>query len=203
MSSTISQMPTQPPKPKAVREGYAPSPFFFKEDGPRGRARLVAWTPDLAQVSRLFEHLVALLPDQVEILMKIEREEPDDSPETWDRFFGACPRSLLQTAIMKCSAFVYQDSRCQLMVRDPESREYIVLDEVGVVYVYSTAEKFRQAFLAEQFEERAEPLIRTGPHWRQRIPDGEALIRRFVAETGVHQIDEDGSATPADKSGVH
>jgi hypothetical protein len=89
------------------------------------------------------------------------------------------------------------------MARDPESREYVVLDEVGVVYVYSTAEKFRQAFLAEQFEEREEQLVRTGPHWRQCIPDGEALIRRFVAETGVRQIDEDGSAKPTNKSEVH
>jgi hypothetical protein len=196
-------MSTQPPKPKAVREGYAPGPFFFAEDGPGGQTRLVAWTSDLTQLARLFEHLVGLLPDQVEVLMKIEREESDDSPETWDRFFGTCPRSLLQTAIMKCGALIYRDSRCQLLARDPDSREYVVLDEVGVVYVYSTAKKFRQACLAEQFEEREEPLVRTGPHWRQRVPDGDSLIRRFVTETGVHQIDEDGSAKPTNKSEIH
>lgn len=196
-------MSTQPPKPKAVREGYAPSPFFFAEEGPGGQTRLVAWTSDLTQLARLFEHLVGLLPDQVEVLMKIEREESDDSPETWDRFFGACPKSLLQTAIMKCGALIYRDSRCQLMARDPESHEYIVLDEVGVVYAYSTAEKFRQAFLAERFEEREEELVRTGPHLRRCIADGEALVRRFVEDTGVHAINEDGSVRPMNKADIH
>ena len=79
------------------------------------------------------------------------------------------------------------------MARDPESHEYVVLDEGGVVHVYSTAGKFRQAFLAERFEEREEDLVRTDPHWRQCIAEGEALVRRFVEDTGVHSIHEDGS----------
>lgn len=196
-------MSTSSPKPKAVRDGYAPRPFVFAEDGSGGGSRLVGWTSDLEQLARLFERLVGLLPEQVEILMKIERQESGDSPEDWDRFFGGCPRSLLQAAIMKCSALVYQDSRCQLMARDPESHEYIVLDEVGVVYAYSTAEKFRQAFLAERFEEREEELVRTGPHLRRCIADGEALVRRFVEDTGVHAINEDGSVRPMNKADIH
>lgn len=184
------------PKPKAVREGYAPEPFFFQEEGPGGEPRLVAWTSDLAQLARFFQRLLALLPEQVDILVKIERDESGESPEDWDRYFGSCPRSLLLRAIAKCSALIYRDSRCQLLVRDPESHEYVVLDEVGVVYVYSSQERFRRACLAEQFQEREEELIRSSPHWRQCVADGEALARSFVAETGAHPIDRHGNATP-------
>ena len=43
------------------------------EDGPGGELRLVGWISDLGQLARLFERLVSLLPEHVEILMKIEQ----------------------------------------------------------------------------------------------------------------------------------
>ena len=63
-----------PFQPKAARDGYSPAPFVFQEQIAGGDARLVAWTGDVDQLRRLFLHLVSLLPETVDVLLKVEPE---------------------------------------------------------------------------------------------------------------------------------
>src|SRR5215831_3109881 len=119
-----------PFQPKAARDGYSPAPFVFQERM-AGGARLVAWTGDVDQLRRLFLHLVSLLPETVDVLLKVEPDlkptsaDDDDeranSVDDWQRYIGECPRSVLLRGMAMCDAFVFSDSRCQLLIRDPES----------------------------------------------------------------------------------
>ena len=76
--------------PKAVREGYSPSPFFYEQTNERSEARLVGWTGSVAQLQSLFERLTSELPNNVDILLKVRRDEPitPDSGDPWERYYG-------------------------------------------------------------------------------------------------------------------
>ena len=172
-------------EPKAVRQGYEPPPFFFAQTNESGDSRLVAWAPSLAALRHAFEALIKALPVSVEVLLKIRADtEGDHSPEArdqvWERYHGVVAQGALLEAMSRCYEFVFQDSCNQLCVRDPVSFDYVVLDDVGVVYVYSDAVMFRQVFVRSGFEERIEPLISEEPYWTQTPKGGREQQDEFL-----------------------
>ena len=76
----------RPGAPKAVRDGYAPAPFFFAER--RGDvARLVAWTADVAQLGRLVDAVLARFPRDVRVVLTVRSDQASDG---WLRYDGDC-----------------------------------------------------------------------------------------------------------------
>jgi hypothetical protein len=174
-------------EPKAQRHGYAPRPFYFQQRGRGGLVRFVAWTPSLPDQERLFMDLVRQLPAQVEVLLRIRRDRPREGADgEWRRYSGRVGQADLLAATLKCEAFVYRDSRCQLCVRDPATLATVVFDDDGVIYVYSDAKPFRDVFVRSGFEERKEDLVggafRFGQIPRQGRLQQAEFIRRLRLE---------------------
>lgn len=170
-------------QPKAVRHGYAPAPFFFQQTSEDGTPRLVAWAPSLLAVRRAFEELIEQLPEAVEVLLKVKvdsESEDERSEPAWLRYYGAVSKGALQEAVARCGTFVFQDSRNQLCVRDPGSFEYLVLDDVGVVYVYSEDARFGEVLSRLGFAERLEPLVGDEFYWAQTPAAGREQEGEFV-----------------------
>src|SRR5438874_2089711 len=79
-----------PPHPaKAVREGYAPAPFFFREEYQPSAHRWAAWTGVLAEFVALFFRVLECFPEEVEVLLKVERDNASPR-DPWQRYCGAC-----------------------------------------------------------------------------------------------------------------
>jgi hypothetical protein len=170
-------------QPKAVRQGYEPSAFFFTQRHDSGDSRLLAWAPSLVTLRYTIERLIKVLPASVEVLLKIQPDGESSAPsddQIWERFYGVVPQEALLEAIARCDVFIFQDSRNQLCVRDPTSFDYIVLDNVGVIYVYSDAAAFRHVLVDAGFEERMEQLVSEAPYWTQTPEDGREQQREFV-----------------------
>jgi hypothetical protein len=169
-------------QPKAVRQGYEPAPFFFLQTSEDGTPRIVAWA-SLPTVRRAFEELIKQLPEAIEVLLKVkvDSESEDESSEPdWLRYYGAVAQGALLEAVARCDTFVFQDSRNQLCVRDPASFEYVVLDDVGVVYVYSDDARFGQILSSLGFGERLEPLVDDEFYWVQTPAAGREQETEFV-----------------------
>jgi hypothetical protein len=175
-------------QPKAVRQGYEPSAFFFTQRHDSGDSRLLAWAPSLVTLRYTIERLIKVLPASVEVLLKIQPDGESSAPsddQIWERFYGVVPQEALLEAIARCDVFIFQDSRNQLCVRDPTSFDYIVLDNVGVIYVYSDAAAFRHVLVDAGFEERMEQLVsearRTGrKHRRMAASSSGSLCASFA-----------------------
>lgn len=168
---------------KAVRQGYEPRPFFFVQTSENGHARLVAWAPSLSTVRRAFEEFIKALPAAVEVLLKVKADSgaaEESRDPVWLRYHGVVAQGALLEAIDRCDTSVFQDSRNQLCVRDPVSFDYVVLDDVGVVYMYSDDAMFRQVLAALGFEERIEPLVSEEGYWAQTPAAGREQESEFV-----------------------
>ena len=118
----------------------------------------------------------------MELLLKIKVEDDTANSESqrWTRYHGVVAQGALLEAIARCDAFVFQDSRNQLCVRDPVSFDYVVLDDVGVLYIYSNEQVFRRVLTDSGFEEREEPLVSEGGCWAQTPMHGRDQEREFV-----------------------
>ena len=184
----MTNPPNNPDRPKAVRDGYEPAPFFFVQTSESAGSRVVAWAPALPTMRDAFLALIKLLPDSLEVLLKVavDDEHADgksrqtESADAWQRHYGLVARGALLEAIERCSEFVFQDSRNQLCVRDPISFDYVVLDHVGVIYVYSDEAAFHDLFARLGFEQRFEGLISDEWSWSQLPAAGPEQEVEFI-----------------------
>jgi len=170
-------------RPKAVQDGYTPAPFFYRQENDAGHARTIAWTDSVSAQRTTLMGLLELLPERLEVLLKVKREaeEPENGEvdDTWRRYYGRVDRGELLEAIEQCESFVFCDSRNQLCVRDPVTLDYLVLDHVGVIYIYSDNRYFREVLVRNGFEERIEPLINEKGYWSQEPKESASAGAEF------------------------
>jgi hypothetical protein len=177
-------------EPKAQRHGYAPRPFFFQQRGRGGVLRFVAWTSVLEDQKRLFLELVRLLPSEVEVLLRIRRDRSVGAggEASWRRYYGRVACSDLLAMTLKCEAFVFRDSRCQLCVRDPATLATVVFDDDGVIYVYAEAPAFRDVLARSGFEERQEDLVGEGFRFGQVPREGRVQQAEFIRRLRLQRV---------------
>ena len=72
---------------KAARPGYAPAAFYFKQTVESGRVRWVAWARNATGTRAVFTALLRLMPDEVEVLLKLDWEDTPDGP-VFTRYHG-------------------------------------------------------------------------------------------------------------------
>lgn len=168
---------------KAWAPDYHESPFYFEEKFEKFN-RLVAWSDDPAQIQRAFFATVDLLPDLVEILLKVAAGQADDGEPLWKRFSGVKRRDAFLAAVRANEFFVFSDGAHQLTVKDPAREHYLTLDEHGIIFIYEPAPAHRDVFRTLGFADREAALIYALPHF-QRVSDDTTLPRQFMAALGL------------------
>jgi hypothetical protein len=173
----------EPRSPKATRTGYSPSPFFFRQTSDSGQVRVVAWTASQSDQRAIFEGLVQLLPGRLDVLLKVKRQGVEgaeqQASDEWKRYHGLVDRRSLLEAMHRCERFIFCDSENQLCVRDPGTSDYVVLDHVGVIYIYSDDDAFLTVLERYGLEERFERLIDDEGYWGQEPVEAEAEGSEF------------------------
>jgi hypothetical protein len=173
---------------KAIREDYSPAPFFMRQEYQSGAERWVAWSSSLDRLKKLFYMVLSCFPEEVEILLKLEREgqnQPESDP--WLRYHGICPLQELMTAIQENEDHFFLDGGSQLCVRCVGGGDYLVFDEHGIFFVYSDDDGFRDCCRELGFEERVEPLLYEAGHWHYR-PVGNDKWEPFVQQFGLKAV---------------
>lgn len=172
---------------KALAEGYSPSPFFFQERRER-RRRFVAWSPNLPQLKLVFYHLLRSFTENVEVLFKVAENASDS--KKWQKFHGVSSLPNLQKVIGSNEKVVFQDGGGQLSIKNPNTDEYITLDEHGVLYVYSSSPRLKKLFIQYGFGERREKLISDSGHWHISPSGAEKLRSDLIKALNLKKIDE-------------
>jgi hypothetical protein len=151
--------------PKAVRDGYAPGPFFFAER--RGDAtRLVAWTSDVAQLRTLVDRVLDRFPRELRVVMAIRS---DQSSGGWIRYDGECDLAIVRAAVAAHEECVLQDGESQLTIEAVETGQRLTIDDVGVLHLPAPSPDLEQACVAAGFARRKEELIGRGGGWRRAV----------------------------------
>lgn len=168
---------------KAWAPDYTETPFCFEENFERF-TRLVAWSDNPKQIRRTFFSTVELMPDPVEILLKVEAGKADDGAPLWTRHCGIKRREAFIAAVRANEFFTFSDGAHQLTVKDPAREHYLTFDEHGIFFVYEPVPAHRDLFHTQGFADRESPLIHVLPHFH-RVSSDPTPQRRFIFSLGL------------------
>jgi hypothetical protein len=168
---------------KAWAPDYHESPFCFEQKF-ETLTRLIAWSDEPAQLQQAFFATIELLPDPVEILLKVASGQADDGEPLWTRYSGVRRREAFVAAARANEFFVFSDGAHQLTIKDPAREHYLTLDEHSIFFIYAPTPANRDAFLRLGFAERECPLLYTRPHY-QRVSSDPTLQRKFIEALGL------------------
>src|SRR5688572_33426018 len=115
---------------KAIREDYAPAPFFFRQEYQPGAERWVAWTDSCTDFRILFYRVLDCFPEDVDVLLKLIAEnKPIHENGPWRRYHGNCGRDELTHAVREQEDLVFLDGGSQICFRCAGGGDYLALDE--------------------------------------------------------------------------
>jgi hypothetical protein len=168
---------------KAWAPDYPERAFCFEQKF-EALTRLVAWSADAAQIQRAFFTTVDLLPDPVEVLLKVEAGRSADGEPLWARYAGVRRREALLAGVRANEFYVFSDGAHQLTLKDPAREHYLTLDEHGIFFLYAPTSANREVFRAAGFTETEAPLIYNAPHFHRVAPDTR-LQGQFIQSLGL------------------
>lgn len=142
-----------PPKAQSVTaqgapDGFDPPLAWFAQVIPGGYTRLVVSAPG-HRMAELHQALVARLRPPLRVLYRqLTDRATGQLPKARDWVGVELSTERVLAALQANNPLVYHDGRHQLWLRG-QGEEQVVLEEIGVLYVYPDDPSFRDTLLAE------------------------------------------------------
>jgi len=164
-------------------DGFTPPLLYSPQVGPDGTTRLVVSAPgsDLPRIHRLLvESLEAPLGVLwVQLVDRASGQRQEDDPRRWltlEQQAGA-----VLSAVDRSPHLLYGDARGQLWIRGALG-EQLVLDELGMVYLYPDDPAFRTALESAGVDESSAPTMADRDYVRVEFdaaadPEEQALLQ--------------------------
>ncbi len=193
-----------PQRKAAVLAGsdFDASPGYFREefvDGattpgeqPTTRFRLVISPPE-AEAVDLFVEAVRMLGGEMLVLLKETGGDADRGrPPRGRRYFGqSIDAETLAQAVEAKREWLAEDGHHQLMARRAGTSDYVVLDDHGLLFVYSRDPRF-ETWLAAHGIPRRRPWVKTDvDHLHCLTEDHEFQLRSLARQLGLTQLAEE------------
>ncbi len=195
-----------PQRKAAVLAGsdFDASPGYFREeflDGsgqvdptgvPLTRFRLVVSPPEAKAVS-LFAEAVAILGGELLVLLKETSGDADRGQVSKGRrYFGqGVPAEALVRALDLKHDWLAEDGHHQLMARRTGTNDYVVLDDHGLLFVYSRDPRFEE-WLQSHGVPKRQPWVKTDvDHLHCLTEDHDFQIRSFARGLGLAQLTDE------------
>lgn len=194
-----------PQRKAAVLAGsdFDASPGYFREEfldasqgdpaAPATRARLVISPPEARAVD-LFVEAVRMLGGDLLVLLKETAGDAERGrgAAKGRRYFGQSvgAESLARQIELKRD-WLAEDGHHQLMARRAGTSDYVVLDDHGLLFVYSRDPRF-EAWLASHGIPRRQPWVKTDvDHLHCLTEDHDFQIRSFARGLGLTQLTDE------------
>lgn len=164
---------------KCASRDFKSSPFYLIQSNGSDK-RFVASFQDVLKI----KEFLTLFIDQTLGELQIKIRDFDDKENPVD-FEGKATKTKLKTTLDNYEEVVFHDGYYDLMLRRPETGDYIAFDEHGLVFIYSndnysdTLEKFGLSYKAN------EKLIYEFDHWHYRPANGRQDLNNLINDLGL------------------
>lgn len=171
-------MPTDKPI-KCVSKDFKTSPFYLIQSNGSDK-RFVASFQEGQKIKQFLTLFIEETSDELQIKIRDfdDKENPID-------FEGQTAKSKLKHTLEKYEEVVYHDGYHDLMLRRPETGDYIAFDEHGLVFIYTQdnySEKLEKFGLIYKANEK---LIYQFDHWHYRPANGRQDLKNLIDELGL------------------
>ena len=164
---------------KCASRDFKSSPFYLIQSNGSDK-RFVASFQDRSKIKEFLNLFIDQTLDELQIKIRDfdDRENPID-------FDGQAAKANLKTTLDKYEEVVFHDGYHDLMLRRPETGDYIAFDEHGLIFIYTqdnysdTLEELGLTYKAN------EKLIYQFDHWHYRPANGSENLKKLINELGL------------------
>lgn len=146
----------------------------------------MAWSSDYLNIRKALLALLDTFPAETDVLLKTRRGSSEI--KEYDRWHGDVATPTIQQAISDFPGYVYQCGFDVLCLRNPETHEYLALDEYGLLWFYSREMQRETTFKNAGFEHKRNPLITDSGLWIVTLQNHEELREAFTRQLGLKRV---------------
>lgn len=164
---------------KCVSTDFKANPFYMIQSN-RYEKRFVASFQSGDKIKDFLTLFIDWTADELQV--KIRDFADIENPIDYD---GLAKKSLLKGMLDKFEELIFHDGFHDLMLRRPETGDYIAFDEHGLIYIY-TQDNYSN--ILEGFGltyKSTEKLIYQFDHWHYRPSNGRQDLESLVNELGL------------------
>lgn len=165
---------------KCASQEYKAAPFFLIQSNGSDK-RFVVSFQDVEKIKLFFSSFLnSSKRFQVKIRDYKDYENPID-------FSGATSQGKLAEILISYRDIIFHDGYHDLMIRNPDTGEYIAFDEHGLLFIYTT-KNYSDILTKMSLEYKAnEKLIYEVGHWHYRPANGGENLHKLIEELELQQ----------------
>ena len=174
---------------KAAIKDFHPQDFYYFDqttfDG-NEISRFIAYTQDDEKLILLIKNILNLFSDNLEVLVKVQKKV--DKKDDWDKYFCEIEKSDLFKEIDNNKEYIIHDGSNQFYVKDPESGDYVALDDHGVFFIYSQNIKYEEILEVMSFERNQNVTIFEKPHSHVLLSNSDELLHKMIETFNLEAV---------------
>jgi hypothetical protein len=164
---------------KAASAAFTSAPFYLIQASGTDK-RYVVSLGDKVRIRTLLAGFVNQAAEAVQVKIRDldNRDEPVD-------YYGRVNRSALHSLMTKYEDVIFHDGHHDLMLKVPETDEYVVFDEHGLIFLYTGKDYSEPLDNLHAVYSPNEQLIYEFDHWHYRMANGREQLKDLIEELGL------------------
>lgn len=161
---------------KAAANDFTKEPFYLVQSNGTDK-RYVVSLRDQIRIRTLLAGFINQSKDIIQIKIR-----DFDNPDTPIDYSGLSSKSKLHELMTKHEEVIFHNGYHDLMLRDPDSGDYMVFDEHGLIFIY-TDQDYSEILKNLEAEYRpGEKLIYEFNHWHYCLSGGREKLAEMIKD---------------------
>jgi hypothetical protein len=166
---------------KAASKEFTAKPFHFIESNGTEK-RYVVLLLDKIRIRTLIAGFINQSKKDIQIEIT-----DSDNPEQPIDYFGSLSKSKLHELMTKHEDVIFHNGFHDLMLCNPDSGDYLVFDEHGLIYIYTDNDYSEILKNLEAYFSPNEKLIYEFNHWHYCLPEGSEKLADMIKDFGLEK----------------
>ena len=166
---------------KCASKDFKTSPFYLIQSNGADK-RFVVSFQDAEKIKLFLSSFVEGADTELQI--KIRDFDDHENPIDFD---GDVTETKFKTVLDKYEEVIFHDGYHDLMIRRPNTGDYVAFDEHGLVFIYTQenySDKLNNLGLVYKAKEK---LIYEFGHWHYRSASGREDLKNLISELGLEK----------------
>lgn len=167
---------------KATSREFTKAPFHLIQSNGKEK-RYVISLRDKVRVRTLLAGFINQSKNDIQIKIR-----DIDNPEKPIEYFGAINKSILHEKMTKHEDVIFHNGYHDLMLRNPDSGDYITFDEHGLIFIYSSQD---YSGILKNLKAEYKPneiLIYELNHWHYCLPEGREKLAEMIKDFELKKV---------------
>ena len=166
---------------KCAARKYKTAPFYLIQSNGSDQ-RLVVSFQDVSGIKTFLLAFVQQAEQDLQVKI-IDMNNPDHPVD----YLGLVSKEKLSQLFNRYEEVIFHDGFHVLMIRHPDSGDYVVFDEHGLVFIYAEAGYTGMLDGMGLMFKKEENLIYEFDHWHYRPANAGEILRELIAEMGLEK----------------